>query len=261
MTDLDDDFALLVEAVRDAGQLALSFFGDKVKSWRKADGSFVSEADFASNALLEQRLAHARPDYGWLSEESADSEARLSARRVWMIDPIDGTQAFLSQQTDWCVSAALVEDGEPVLAAIFNVARSEMFCARKGGGATLNGARLQVTDRDAIEGARLLASKGLVHPKNWRQPLPPITPVWANSIAYRICLVASGRADATFAFSPKWEWDLAAAVLVASEAGCVVTDEFGRPFVFNNAKPRVEGLFIAPPVLHRLLLARKKNVE
>jgi myo-inositol-1(or 4)-monophosphatase len=259
MPALDDDFALLTRAVRDAGRLALSHFRTKVKSWRKADGSLVSEADYASNALLERQLAGARPDYGWLSEESGDTAARLSASRVWIIDPVDGTQAFLGNQTDWCVSAALIEDERPRLAAVYNPAREEFFAARAGGGAMLNGEALRLRDPGKLEGARIIGSQSLLAPKNWREPLPAVELVWANSIAYRICLVAAGRADATFAFSQKWEWDVAAAALIAAEAGCAVTGEHGQPLVFNNPKPRVDGLFVAPPVLHRLLLERSKS--
>ncbi len=258
MASLHDDFRLLVDAVREAGDLAHTFFRSKVKSWRKADGSFVTEADLASNVLLEQRLMTGRSEYGWLSEESVDGEARLSCNRVWMVDPIDGTQAFLNHQTDWCVSVALVEHGSTVLAAVYNPARNEFFSAQRGGGATLNGAALRVQHGECLEGARMLASKGVLQAKNWKEPLPSINLMWANSIAYRICLVAAGRADIACAFSQKWEWDLAAAVLVAEEAGCTVAGEDGRQIVFNNAKPRVDGLIVAPPALHRLLLARKK---
>ncbi len=258
MTSLTHDFRLLVDSVREAGDLAHTFFRSKVKSWRKADGSFVTEADLASNALLEKNLMADRPGYGWLSEESPDGEARLSCERVWMVDPIDGTQAFINHQTDWCVSVGLVENGSPVLAVIYSPARREFFTAQRGLGATMNGAVLRVEDRDSLEGARMIASKGVLQDKNWKEPLTAIKLQWANSIAYRICLVAAGRADITCAFNQKWEWDLAAAVLVAQEAGCTVTGEKGREIVFNNAKPRVEGLIVAPPALHRLLLARKK---
>ncbi|MBC8048886.1 MAG: 3'(2'),5'-bisphosphate nucleotidase CysQ [Chitinophagales bacterium] len=257
MAALDDDFRMLIDSVRDAGDLAHTFFRSKPKSWRKADGSFVSEGDLASNDLLYERLMRARPDYGWLSEETEDSPARLSCERVWMVDPIDGTQAFLNDETDWCVSAALVANGQPVLAAIYNPARGEYFSARQGAGATLNGATLQVQVCDTLDGARMLASKGVLAAKNWKQPLS-VNLLWANSIAYRICMVAAGRADITCAFNQKWEWDLAAGVLVAKEAGYTVTGENGQPLTFNNAKPRVQGVIVAPPALHRLLLARKK---
>ncbi|MDX2266407.1 MAG: 3'(2'),5'-bisphosphate nucleotidase CysQ [Hyphomicrobiales bacterium] len=261
MRDIEDDFSLLLDAVREAGDLAHARFRSKVKSWRKDDGSFVTEADYAANELLEARLAKARPSYGWLSEETVDDGARLLAQRVWIVDPIDGTQAFLNGETDWCVCAALVEDGEPICAAVYSPARARTFAARKGAGATLNGAPLRSPHRSSLEGARVIASKNLLAPKNWRAPLPRLERVWANSIAYRISMVAAGEAEVVLAFTPKWEWDVAAAALIAREAGCEATDGEGAPLRFNAAKPRCDGLLIASPPLHRLLLARKKPVE
>ena len=132
------DAALLTETVREAGALALSLFRTELKNWTKGASSPVSEADIAVNDLLEERLRSATPDYGWLSEESADDEARLGKRLVWIVDPIDGTRAYLAGREDWCVSVALVEDASPVLAAVFAPASDEFFFAVRGQGATLN---------------------------------------------------------------------------------------------------------------------------
>ena len=117
--DLARDAALLTDTVREAGALALSLFRTELKNWTKGASSPVSEADIAVNDLLERRLRSATPDYGWLSEESVDDESRLEKRLVWIVDPIDGTRGYLAGREDWCVSAALVEDDSPVLAAVF----------------------------------------------------------------------------------------------------------------------------------------------
>lgn len=263
MTDLDDDFRLLTDAVREAGELALTYQRKSIQIWQKADGSEVSEADFASNALLERRLGSERPDYGWLSEEKSDVETRLAARlkakRVWIVDPIDGTRAFLGGTPDWTISVALVEDGQPVMGAVYNPTHGEFFSARVQKGAWLNGATLRVRDPGRIEGCRVIAPENMLRPKYWEVPLPPLALTKINSIAYRLSLVAAERASATFAFTPKSEWDLAAGVLIAAEAGCTVTAGDGTPFVFNNPDPRVDGFLAAAPILHNLLLARKKT--
>ena len=132
------DAALLTDTVREAGALALSLFRTELKNWTKGASSPVSEADIAVNDLLESRLRSATPDYGWLSEESADDEARLDKRLVWIVDPIDGTRGYLAGREDWCVSVALVENASPVLAAVFAPASDEFFFAARGQGAARN---------------------------------------------------------------------------------------------------------------------------
>src|ERR1700709_1726776 len=135
---LQRDAVLLADTVREAGALGLSLFRTELKNWTKGASSPVSEADIAVNDLLEKRLRSATPDYGWLSEESADDEQRLGKNRVWIVDPIDGTRGYLAGREDWCVSVALVEDSAPVLAAVFVPASDEFFFAVRGQGATRN---------------------------------------------------------------------------------------------------------------------------
>ncbi len=136
-----EDFELLRSAAQEAGRVALSYFGRTIEKHKKADGSAVTEADHAVDALVAERLRVSRPDYGWLSEESAEHGSRLEARRVWVVDPIDGTRAFIAGRDDWTVALALVEDGAPTLAAVVNPLRGETYEARAGGGAFLNGRR------------------------------------------------------------------------------------------------------------------------
>src|SRR6201996_5437805 len=135
--------ALLTDTVRQAGALALSMFRTELKTWIKGASSPVSEADIAANDLLERKLRAATPDYGWLSEESADDESRLGKRLVWIVDPIDGTRAYLAGREDWCVSVALVEDAQPVLAAVFAPVSNEFFFAERGHGSQLNGTAIR----------------------------------------------------------------------------------------------------------------------
>ncbi len=217
MQDNDtQDFDLIRDAAQEAGKLALSYWGRSIQKQRKADGTEVTEADHAVDELLAARLKGARPSYGWLSEESAEHNDRLHGRRVWVVDPIDGTRAFIQGRNDWVIALALIEDHVPVLAAVVNPVRGEVFEARAGAGAFLNGRRLHASKQGGLAGARLVVPESLLKSNRWRRPWPPVTLVWANSIIYRMALVASGEADASFATKSKWEWDVAAGALLVS---------------------------------------------
>jgi myo-inositol-1(or 4)-monophosphatase len=260
MDEIESDLKLLITAVKLAGRKAMEFRQKgSIQVWRKSDGSAVSEVDLAANEIAEQCLRRPRPSYGWLSEEGRDTTDRLEAGRVWIIDPIDGTQAYLSGKDDWCVAAALCINGRPVLGAIFNAARNELFAGRAGHGATMNGQRLKVRDRGSLEGARLIAPRNQLRQQFWGDALPAFEAKWANSIAYRLSLVACGQADAAISLSPKSEWDVAAGVVIAAEAGCIVTDQHGNTPRFNNPQPRIDGIIAAPPILHGELLRLRKQ--
>jgi myo-inositol-1(or 4)-monophosphatase len=254
--DRSKDFECLRYAAREAGRVARSYWGRSIEKGRKADGSAVTEADHAVDALLCERLRGARPDYGWLSEESADHEGRRDARRVWVVDPIDGTRAFIQGRDDWTVAVALVEDGAPVLAALVNPLRDETYEARAGEGAFLNGRRIQVSERSELPGAKLIVPEPLLKANRWRTPWPAASLVWANSILYRMALVACGEADATFALKPKWEWDVAAGALLVSEAGGLATEPGGSPLRFNSPEAKVRGFLASGAKLHQILLER-----
>jgi myo-inositol-1(or 4)-monophosphatase len=221
----------------------------------------VSEADLAVDAALKLKLLTARPDYGWLSEETEDGEARLGQRRVWVVDPIDGTNAFLRHVPEWTVSAALVEDGVPVIGIVFNPASGEFFHAIRGGGAFLNDEPIHVSSRSTLEGARLIASAGLFKKKIWKDPWPEVETRWVNSVAYRLALVAGAFADATVSLSAKCEWDLAAAALLVEEAGGAVTDHQGEAFLFNRQVPCYQSVVGAPPELHARIIERTGRID
>jgi myo-inositol-1(or 4)-monophosphatase len=258
---LEEDYALLKEAARDAGELALTYFRQQILVKRKADGSEVSEADLAVDAALKLALMTRRPDYGWLSEETEDDPERLNRRRVWMVDPIDGTNAFLRHVAEWTVSAALVEDGVPVLAVVFNPATQEFFHAMRGKGAFLDDAPIAASTKSTLDGALLIASGGLFKKKIWKQPWPEVKSRWVNSVAYRLALVACGLADATISLSAKSEWDLAAAALIVEEAGGVITDHHGEVHRYNRPSPRFPSLVASGKALHPLLIERTDPVD
>lgn len=252
----DDDFALLEDAVRQAGRIAAGHFRKPIECSLKPDGSEVSEADLAVDRFLRETLGGARPHYGWLSEETEDHHARLSARRVWIADPIDGTRAFLKGVAEWTVCAALAEDGEITLAAVYNPATEEMFTACRGAGAFRNGQPIRVDDPGALEGARLAGSRSLFRKDTWDRPWPDMDVTWVYSVAYRICLTAAGQVQGTASLTSMHEWDVGAAALVIQEAGGVITAATGEPMKFNKAHPLTPGVIAAGPVLHRLLAER-----
>jgi len=258
---LEEDYALLKKAVREAGELALTYFRKSIIVKKKIDGSEVSEADLALDVALKLELHAPRPNYGWLSEETEDDQERLKCRRVWMVDPIDGTNAFLRHVPEWTVSAALIEDGVPVLAAVFNPATNEFFHAMRGKGAFLDDQPISASKKDTLDGALLIASGGLFKKKIWKEPWPEVKSKWVNSVAYRLALVACGRADATISLSAKSEWDLAAAALIVEEAGGIITDHHGGIHRYNRASPRLPSLVASGNAMHPLLIERTDRVD
>ena len=244
------DAALAEAAAREAGTLARAFFSAIPDSWSKDDRSPVSEADHAVDRLLRARLTGLRPDYGWLSEESTDSEDRLARRNVWIVDPIDGTRAFLKHRDDWVVSIALVTDGRPVIGAIYNPIKEEMFTARLGHGAFLNDVAIHTGSHKTLADMRILATAARFEPKRWRQPWPPLDLTDMNALAYRLTLVADGRFDATATFKRCHEWDVAAADIILGEAGGVMTDADGGAIAYNKSDPVCHGTIGANPALH-----------
>lgn len=255
--DWADDLALLLRSTRSAAALALDFFtrGD-VARWDKAPDNPVSAADLAVDAQLKADLLSARPDYGWLSEETADDAARLAARRVWIVDPIDGTRDFIHGRTGWAVSVALVEDGVAVLGALAAPARGQVFVAVAGRGATLNGDPLRVSGRADMASVRLPIDAATLVARFWPEPWDAIAVEKPNSLALRIGHVAAGVADGFIEGRTIAEWDVAAAALIVTEAGGVITDRNGCTLTFNCPSHAVHGLVAATPALHTDLRRR-----
>jgi myo-inositol-1(or 4)-monophosphatase len=227
------DAALLTDTVREAGALALSMFRTELKNWTKGASSPVSEADIATNDLIEKRLRSATPDYGWLSEESVDDETRLGKRLAWIVDPIDGTRGYLAGREDWCVSVALVEHASPVLAAVFVPVSDEFFFAVRGQGATRNGVAMHATTGTGLDFSRIAGPKPLVERLNRSSGEITLYPR-IGSLALRLCRVAEGRLDAAFAGGQSRDWDLAAANLIVQEANGSMTALSGDPILYNR---------------------------
>jgi myo-inositol-1(or 4)-monophosphatase len=226
------DAALLRDGVREAGALALSLFRTELKNWTKGASSPVSEADIRVNDLLERRLRSATPDYGWLSEESVDDEARLGKHLVWIVDPIDGTRGYLAGREDWCVSVALVEDATPVLAAVFVPASDEFFFAMRGQGAALNDVPVCAAAGTELDFSRVAGPKPLV--ERLRSGDDIVLHPRIGSLALRLCRVAQGSLDAAFAGGQSRDWDLAAANLIVQEANGRMTALSGDTILYNR---------------------------
>ncbi|WP_174280479.1 3'(2'),5'-bisphosphate nucleotidase CysQ [Sphingomonas bacterium] len=235
----------------EAGDYALARWRTDFRRWEKAPGSPVCEVDLAVDALLRERLSALLPDAGWLSEETADSADRLDCARLWVVDPIDGTRDYIRGRPGWCVSVALVEDGLPVIGVLDAPVRGERWRSAAGGGALRNGTRLRVSEHTGLAGARVPTD---VLPRADRALMVAVDK--PNSIALRVGMVAAGEAD--LVATTRWgnEWDVAAAVLLAQEAGAKVTDANGAPLTFNRPRPQAQGLLVAPPALHAAALAR-----
>jgi myo-inositol-1(or 4)-monophosphatase len=231
-------------AVREAGNLARSMFRTPLKNWTKGPtASPVSDADIAVDELLRARLSAEPGGIAWLSEESADDPARLAARYVWIVDPIDGTRAYIEGHADWAVSAALVDNGRPVAACLFAAAHEEFFAAIAGRGATLNGAPIAASRGAGLEGAQIAG------PKNLLEKLAALTPPFTvvprvRSLALRLARVAQGAIDAAIAGGNSHDWDLAAADLLVHEAGGALTSFGGGTVTYNRPVPR-HGMLVA----------------
>ena len=253
----ETDLALLIDAAEQAGDIARGYFQNDPSVTDKPGGAGpVTEADLAVNARLEAILPTARPGYGWLSEETEDSSARLSTERQFVIDPIDGTRAFINGSKDWAHALAVVENGITIAAAVHLPMHGMMFAAAMGEGATLNGRPISVTSAH-MTAATILAAKPNYDPRFWKNgAAPEAKRAFRSSLAYRLCLVAQGAFDGMLTLRPSWEWDIAAGALIVQEAGGTVTDQAAAPLRFNNPHPQVPGVVASGPDLHRALTAR-----
>jgi myo-inositol-1(or 4)-monophosphatase len=244
----------LEQICREAGHIALRQWpghGHALESWTKpGDDSPVCTADLEVDAFLRRELCALLPAAGWLSEESVDHPERLARGLCWLVDPIDGTRDYIAGRPGWAVSVALVSAGKPLIGLLVAPAREEVWSATAGQGAWLNGRRLAASTRKKLPGARVPAKS-----------LPPedqdLTMVERpNSIALRIAMVADDRADLVATLRWGFEWDVAAATLIAREAGAAVSDAFGHALSYNKRDPRAFGVLVCAPAIHAAAVDR-----
>ena len=260
-----DDLALLEEKVREAGHIARRYFGGTFKHWDKSKGNPVTEADLEIDKFLHEQLRAARPDYAWLSEETTDDESRFSAPYCFMVDPIDGTVAFLKGRPHFTICAAVVHAQRPVAGVVYNPVSEECFIAVSGGGAFLNGNPIRVSDRSELAGSHMLGDKAMITSHYWNnppnRPWPDLAVESRGSVAYRVALVAGGGFDSMLALSSKKDWDLAAADIILHEAGGLLTSHRGEVFLYNGADARQISAVAAGPTLHPEIIARVRHIN
>lgn len=246
------DRARLESIVREAGRIALAGWpgdGHALNHWEKTPGSLVCELDLAVDAFLKKELSALLPAAGWLSEETTDAPARLQDQLVWLVDPIDGTRDFIGGRDGWAVSVALVNTRRPLLGYLYAPARrrgegGEFWYGEAGKGSWRNGSRLRASRRESLSGARVPATRLA------SEDADLVTVEKPNSIALRMAMVAADEADLLATLRWGYEWDIAAASLIAREAGATVTDAFGKPLNYNKHDPRAFGVLVASPAIH-----------
>jgi myo-inositol-1(or 4)-monophosphatase len=251
------EWRCLRAAIASASEVALRHFRGDGGHWYKSPGQVVTAADLEVDRLLHGTLLDAYPEDGWLSEERPDDSTRLSRRRVWVVDPIDGTRAFADGLPEFAISVALLVDNVPLLGTVCNPATGETFEAERGRGAWLGGVRLGASPQTGVEGARLLSSRTEMRRRRWPELIPEAAFTDLSSLAYKLALVAAGRFDGLVSLRPSHDWDLAAAQLLITEAGGELSEASGASIELNRPLPRHTGLAAAGTVaLHRALLAR-----
>ena len=251
----------LAELAEEAGRRATRLRNAGLTTdYKPGDRSPVTNADLAVDAFLKAELTALEPDAGWLSEETVDDPARLSRRRLFLVDPIDGTRAFIKGAPWWSVSIAIVEDGRPVLGVVHAPQLGETYTAIAGGGAFLGKAAIAPSAAADLEDCEIIGDAHAIAGAQWPTPWPSMRFQSRNSIAYRLCLVASGVFDVALTLTPKNDWDLAAGDLIAKEAGAFVGDHRGQDFVYNREKPMQKSLVCAAPGLAPLILARVAHI-
>lgn len=255
---LEQEQNVLRIAVKAAGDAALQLFGTDQVITTKTDNSPVSAADYAADVILKNHLLEQFPDYGWISEESTSRLAK-PGNRTWIVDPIDGTRAFIRGREDWSICAALIENERPILAAIFVPCSDDLYMAHAGHGATLNGNLLKTSTQSTIDGCRMIGYRTLFQSKRWKDPWPPMKMEMFNSMAIRLALVADGRCDAALSMNAKSDWDLAAADLLVQEAGGLVTDINGASFRYGQMPMRKQNVLASGIPLHDKLLDQTRG--
>lgn len=249
------DLALLTDAARAAGEIAMRYWKRSPQVWEKGDQGPVTEADIAVNDMLKSVLLGARPVYGWLSEETPDDTARLSCEHVFIVDPIDGTRAFIAGEETFSHSLAVARNGVVTAGVVYLPALDRLYTASIAAPAMKDGQPIRCSTRTEVQGANILTTQASLSSDHWPRGVPNIKRSFRTSLAYRLCLAAEGRHDGMLTLRDAWEWDIAAGGLIASRAGAVVTDKAGIPLQFNAAHPQAKGVIAAPPGVHTGFMA------
>lgn len=236
------ELTVAVEAAHAAGAIVRGWYEGAYTVREKSNDSPVTEADEEANQCIHTMIRDAFPDDGWLSEETRDSAERLGKRRVWVVDPLDGTKEFINRIPEFCVCIGLVDHETAIVGVSYNPVRDELFAAERGAGVSLNGAPVRVSREPAMARARFLASRSEAARGEWEAFRDALHVELTGSVAYKLALIAAGRADATFSLTPKNEWDVCAGAALIAEAGGRITDRYGKPLRFNQPETKLPGI-------------------
>lgn len=253
------DLSLLIDAARAAGDIAARHWTRDPQIWDKPGGHGpVTEADLEIDRMLRTELTAARPDYGWLSEETEDSTARLSRPSTFIVDPIDGTRSFIDGQKNFAHSLAVVKNGQVSAGVVYLPMLDRLYTAERRQGAALNGQPLAASALTEEKESTVLASRPNFSDSHWPGGVPPVQRSFRPSLAYRLALVGEGRFDGMITLRDSWEWDIAAGALIVAEAGAIVTGRDGQPLAFNGPSALLPGVIAATRPLHAALIARRQ---
>ena len=255
---LEFELSQAVTAARRAGEIIRSFFDGRYTVRAKAHDHPVTDADLRANECIHAIIQQAFPNDGWLSEETRDSSDRLGRRRVWIVDPLDGTKEFIEKIPEFCVSIALVEDGVPIVGVIYNPISSELFSAARGLGMYRNGTQRRTSETSDLANTRVLVSRSETARGEWSLFKNSFRLVPTGSVAYKLALVAAGVGDATCTLTPKHEWDVCAGAALVCEAGGQIADCNGQPLKFNQPDPIFPGMIATNGRLFESILATTK---
>jgi myo-inositol-1(or 4)-monophosphatase len=258
---LERELDVAVSAARAAGAVIRRYYDAPVAVREKSRDNPVTAADEEADRAIRAVVTRVFPDDAWLSEETADSTARLHRPRVWVVDPLDGTKEFIQHIPEFCVCVALVEHGDPCVAVTYDPIGERVYAARRGAGTTVNGTPVRVSGTADLRAARVLASRSEDARGEWAPYKPHCRVELTGSVALKLALVAAGEADATFSLTPKNEWDICSGTLLVREAGGTVTDRDSKPLRFNQPDPLRPGLIAANPALYALLTGLIARVE
>ena len=252
---------LVKESIVEAGKLALKWFKNDPEQWEKDDGSLVSKADIEINDLLNKLLKNKNPEFGWLSEENEDDKSRLNKKITFVVDPLDGTKAFLEGKKEFSISVAIVKNGLPISGIVFSPSTDEMFEAEKNKGSWKNNKKVIISNYNRLEKCKMIAFKPMFSHPAWKEPWPKMDVENRNSIAYRMALVASGQYDAMMALNSKNDWDIAAGDLLISESGGIVTLHTNKKIIYNTENTKKPSVIGTNKAIHEKIIKRVKMLE
>ena len=258
---LERELDTAIAAARAAGAIIRRYYKTPLEVREKDKDQPVTVADLEADRQIRAIVSRAFPDDGWLSEETADSHERLGRRRVWIVDPLDGTKEFIQHIPEFCVCVALVENGEPCVGVSYDPVRDHVYAARRNDGTRRNGTPVRMTSPSELRTARILASRSEDARGEWSAYKGHCRVEPTGSVAFKLARVAAGDGDATFSLTPKNEWDICAGAVLVREAGGLITDRYGATLRFNQPDPLRPGLIAASRALHRPLLDLIVRVE